>query len=122
MDAPDPDPHSIFADWKQRTEAAPECCASISARIALTVDGERGGTWLFDSSRVPALREYDAQNAAADCRVEIAEQDFQALAAARAEPQSAFLTGRLRIAGELEAAIQCTRLFDLLTSTNKGQV
>ena len=103
----------VFSRWIQLAEAVPQPWQAISAKVALTVSGENGGTWLVDSSQKPALQA-SGDAVGADSDIAFAEDSFLGVIVGRTDLQSAFRAGGLRVAGRLEAVLQCNRLFEIL--------
>lgn len=112
-------PEKIFSQWSQRAEAALEQWQTVPLSIRWTVRGDGGGSWLIDASSRPVIRP-DAGTAAAQCCIDISTEDFTSLLNGDLNPQTAFLSGSLRVAGTLEAALHCNHIFEFLLAEEQG--
>ncbi len=107
------EPQKFFAQLMQGAEAMPQRWQHISARIRLTILGAEGGSWLVDASRVPAVQ-VCSLGQSADCLLEMSAEQFVEMVSGQQDLQTAFRSGDLRVAGSLEAALQCNLLFELI--------
>lgn len=89
----------------QKLLADPDGAAKVGKAVAIEIQGEGGGRWVVDcSAATPVLRRSADAAAAASIRMEIAV--FEGLIGGSLSPQSAFLTGKVRVEGDLGAAVR----------------
>jgi putative sterol carrier protein len=97
--------HEIIAGLKEKIAANPSKIATLNASYQFNLTGEGGGTYhavfengSYDIGEGPA--------AGARCTVTIAAADFAALVAGKLNPTTAFMTGKLKIAGDMSLAMK----------------
>ena len=81
----------------------------IGAAIVLELTGEGGGRWLVDCSQQPATLTEDIK-AAARTTISMDANVFTQLATGAMSPESAFLTGKVKVEGDLGVAIKLGQL------------
>lgn len=95
----------IIAGLKAKVAADPGKIATLNASYQFNVTGEGGGTYhatfengTYDIGEGPA--------ASAKCTVTISANDFIALVSGKLNPTTAFMTGKLKIAGDMSLAMK----------------
>lgn len=95
----------IIANLKEKVAANPGKIANLNASYQFNLTGEGGGTYhatfengTYDIGEGPA--------AAAKCTVTISSSDFASLVAGKLNPTTAFMTGKLKIAGDMSLAMK----------------
>ena len=106
-------PEQIFQHCSQLAEATPNKWTALDASIKLTITGAQGGSWLVDSSEQPIIKAGAASDNA-DCELAISAESLAQIIDGSLNPQQAYLSGKLQIAGSLQAALQCNKLFELI--------
>ncbi len=85
--------------------ADPEGAATVGKAVAIEVQGEGGGRWVVDCAQRPPLLQRSADAAAAaSIRMDVAA--FEGLISGCLSPQAAFLNGKVRVDGDLGAAVR----------------
>lgn len=84
--------------------ADPAGAKKVNAVYKFNVTGEGGGTWIVDlKNDPPGVKEGDGD---AQCTITIAAQDFLDLVAGKLNGQMAFMSGKLKIAGDMSLAMK----------------
>lgn len=97
--------NELMQGIKDRIAANPSKIATLKASYQFDLTGEGGGTYhaSFDNGAYD-IGEGPAANAS--CTVTIGASDFVALATGKLNPTSAFMTGKLKIKGDMGAAMK----------------
>ncbi|MFO7172212.1 MAG: SCP2 sterol-binding domain-containing protein [Bacillota bacterium] len=99
----------IFAELQRRANANPERLQGLSAVYQFELTGEGGGTYhVRIADGQAAVVEGPAQDAG--CTIQMEAADFQALVAGRLNPMTAFMTGKLKVRGDLSLAMKLQSL------------
>ena len=82
---------------------------AIGAKINFSITGANGGSWLLDCSKDPATL---TSGEAGDSKVTVtmADEDFVKLANGQLKPEMAFLTGKLKVKGDMSLAIKLGKI------------
>lgn len=105
-------PPDVVSHWASRLLADPVAASTIDASFKFVVEGDLGGTWVFECRNPVAV--FDgaaAQTRKADCTISVASSDFVSLAKGSLNPQMAFLSGKLRISGDVQQALKLHQFF-----------
>lgn len=92
----------IFSHWAELCEADPAVLDQVPWRYKWQITGTKGQTWMVDGQGQEIACRTEGK---ADCEITIGESDFLNLATGRLNPQKAFIDQKLKIKGELTAAI-----------------
>ena len=95
-------PREIIAHWSAKLQAQPERFQGIGGTFKFSVAGVGGGTWLIACKPPVAVTEGDGP---ADCIIDIDSADFVALANHELNPQVAYLSGKIRVSGNISLAL-----------------
>jgi putative sterol carrier protein len=90
------------------TRVPPERIAGMNNTYVFDVEG--AGTWtvaLADGS----LSVTEGASADADCTISASEENFQKIVAGEQNPTTAYMTGKLKIKGDMGAAMKLQKLF-----------
>ena len=88
----------------------PELAKNIGVAVAINLKGEGGGRWVIDMSKPAASVVADAKTAAVTT-ISMEASIFEQLATGQLDPQTAFLTGKVKVDGNLGIAIKLGQLF-----------
>jgi 3-hydroxyacyl-CoA dehydrogenase/3a,7a,12a-trihydroxy-5b-cholest-24-enoyl-CoA hydratase len=104
----------IFDDIKKRIAANPSAAKKINAIFAfnITKGGKPAATWTADlKSSSPSVYEGEPQGVKAQCTVIMNDEDFVDLAQGKINGQKAFMTGKLKVKGNMMLAQKLGGLF-----------
>jgi putative sterol carrier protein len=95
----------IIAQLKERIAANPSKIAALKASYQFNLTGEGGGTYhaVFENGTADIG---EGPAASAGCIVTISATDFGNLVAGKLNPTTAFMTGKLKIAGDMSLAMK----------------
>ena len=87
----------------------PEKAKSINAVYQFNITGDQGGTWTVDlAADPPAVTE--GESGKAQCTITIADQDWLGLLAGKLNGQQLFMSGKLKIAGDMSLAMKLQKV------------
>jgi putative sterol carrier protein len=89
----------------ERLAAKPDVAAKIGAVYQFNVSGPEGGTWTVDCA-VPGGKVSAGGSPDARCTVSATDKDLLAIVNGTLNPQMAFMSGKLRIAGDIGLAMK----------------
>ncbi len=84
---------------------------SIDAIYEFQITGDNGGTWTLDLKNDP-ISIAEKQGDGPDCTVIMKDESFTKMVNGDLKPQMAFLTGKLKVTGNMGLALKLTALFD----------
>jgi 3-hydroxyacyl-CoA dehydrogenase/3a,7a,12a-trihydroxy-5b-cholest-24-enoyl-CoA hydratase len=93
---------SVFDLIKKRVAANTERFKKISGvfQYIITKDGATAATWTVDL-QTPSVHQGPPQSGKADCTLTLADEDMVQIASGRLNPQTAFIQGKLKVAGNI---------------------
>lgn len=92
-----------------RLKDKPDLAEKINSTYKFEVAGDDGGTWLVDLTQGGgSISQSDADAA---CTISIQDSDLVALVNGDLNPQMAFMTGKLKIKGDIGLAMKLQSLF-----------
>jgi putative sterol carrier protein len=94
----------------ERLKAKPDVVAKINAIYQFNISGDGGGSWAVDCT-APGGAVAPGQSGSARCTVAMAEQDFLNLVNGKLNPQMAFMSGKLKIQGDIGLALKLQQIF-----------
>lgn len=89
----------------QRINAQPERLGVASAAFQFTLTGDGGGTWTMQVQGGKATV-HQGPAASPQVTVEMSVADFQEMLAGRLGPVAAYMSGRLRLTGDIGLAMR----------------
>ena len=92
-----------------RLQAKPDVVAKINAVYQFNISGPGGGAWSVDCT-VPGGAVSSGTSAAARCTVAMTDTDFVNLVNGKLNPQMAFMSGKLKIQGDMGLAMKLQQI------------
>jgi putative sterol carrier protein len=92
-----------------RLKAKPDVVAKINAIYQFNISGPAGGSWAVDCT-APGGAISAGANGGAKCTVAMTEGDFLNLVNGKLNPQMAFMTGKLKIQGDMGLALKLQQI------------
>ena len=90
-------------------ESKPDLADKVKASYKFAVGGDQGGTWLVDLSAAPgSVTEGDGD---AMCTITIKDTDLVDIVNGKLNSQMAFMSGKLKVAGDMSLALKLNALF-----------
>ncbi len=93
----------------QRLQAKPDLVSKINAVYQFNITGPGGGQWAVDCTR-PGGAVTAGPTAAAKCTVSCADADFLNIVNGKLNAQMAFMSGKLKIQGDMGLAMKLTQI------------
>ncbi|KAL6051986.1 sterol carrier protein 2 [Balamuthia mandrillaris] len=103
---------AVFEELAKKVASDASLVSKVGAIYCFVVKGDQGQTrsWTVDlKNGAGSVREGDG--AKADCTVSLSDSDFADLFAGKLDPQSAFMTGKLKVQGNMALAMKLNHLF-----------
>ncbi|OGQ50483.1 MAG: hypothetical protein A3I09_01085 [Deltaproteobacteria bacterium RIFCSPLOWO2_02_FULL_47_10] len=92
-----------------KLKAKPEKAAAVNAIVELVITGADGGTWTVDCTKQGgAVSAGPAGNA--KLTVTMTDSDFADMYSGKLNPQMAFLTGKVKVKGDIALALKLGNL------------
>ena len=92
-----------------RLKAKPDLIGKINAVYQFNIAGAEGGTWSVDCTQ-PGGAVAAGSAAAPRCTVSMADADFLKLVTGKLNAQMAFMTGKIKIQGDMGLAMKLQQL------------
>ncbi len=96
----------IILTLQARLAADEQLASFIDGRFIIQLDGPGGSNWVLDSH----LGRGTSISDVSECRLQLSSSDFLAIMSGSLNPQTAFLKGQMRLAGDMELALRFVRL------------
>jgi len=102
-------PKEIFAQMKDSFAADPNKVEGIKAVYQFKITGDNGGNWFADSTGdAPVIGEGEHENPSVT--ITCADQDFVDIKTGKLNGQMAFMTGKLKISGDMGLAMKLQKI------------
>ncbi|MBI4126958.1 MAG: SCP2 sterol-binding domain-containing protein [Deltaproteobacteria bacterium] len=93
----------------QKLQRDANVAKGVKAAIVLELTGDGGGRWVVDFGKTPPTLTEDAATEA-PTTISMASEVFVQLTTGELRPESAFLTGKVKVKGDLGVAIKLGQL------------
>ena len=93
----------------QRLQAKPDLIAKINSVYQFNISGPGGGSWSVDCTQ-PGGRIQPGTATSARCTVAATDQDFLAIVNGKLNAQMAFMSGKLKIQGDMGLAMKLQQI------------
>ena len=98
-------PTEFFTAKADQIKGGMASLEGFNALYQLNLTGDDGGTWVIElSDDTREVREGEDENA--QCVINMSSTDFMAMIGGSLNPQMAFMTGRLRVKGDMGLALK----------------
>ena len=87
-----------------RLKSKPEVASKINSTYKFIITGDTGGTWVVDLTKPGGA--ISAGEGDAKCTITMASNDFVDLMNGKLNPQMAFMSGKLKVAGDMGLALK----------------
>jgi putative sterol carrier protein len=104
-------PKSYFEEKiaKKIAASSPEDREKINAIYEFNITGDNGGVWTVEITKDKGLVQAGS-NGSAKCIVTSASSDFMNIVAGKMNPQMAFMSGKLKIKGDMGLAMKLQKV------------
>ncbi len=102
-------PAEVFTGMDAKLKANPERVAGMKCVYQFKVTGDNGGDWFVDLMGDVANVSSGTKEGA-NCTVTLAGQDLVDIVGGKLNGQMAFMTGKLKIAGDMGLAMKLTKI------------
>jgi putative sterol carrier protein len=93
----------------ERLASKPDVVAKIGSVYQFNISGPGGGQWSVDCTQ-PGGKVSSGQTAAAKCTVSCTDADFLNIVNGKLNPQMAFMSGKLKIQGDMGLAMKLQQI------------
>jgi len=102
-------PKEVFEGMNTKLTANPESVAGMDCIYQFKIEGDDGGDWYVDlKGDMPNIGPGSKEDA--DCTITMAGQDLLDITSGKLNGQMAFMTGKLKIAGDMGLAMKLTKI------------
>lgn len=108
---------SIFA--KMENYITPEVLEKTGATFQFNVKGEETGTWFLDLKNAPGKAGKGKPDFEPDATMTMDSKDFFNMLSGQLKPANAFLSGKLKISGDMRKAMKMEKLMSALKNKAK---
>lgn len=99
----------IFERVERKLQEKPDDFTEVGAVYKFVIEGPEGGTWIIDLRRdTLGVREADGD---AECTVRMLDEHFVDLFTGKLTPESALLSGKIKLTGNVLLAVRFADLF-----------
>ncbi|MFW2387856.1 MAG: SCP2 sterol-binding domain-containing protein [Polyangiales bacterium] len=114
-------PVDFFVAFEEAAEADPDSATQPNAVFKFVLSGDNGGTWTLDlrrGTRSDFVRRDDDPKE--DATIHVAADDWLALTSGRMNPMRAFMSGKIRVDGDLKLAVNLPNVVNMVEGYGLG--
>ena len=93
----------------KKLQDKPEISKAVNASYEFNITGDTGGVWTVDLTKEPGVVSAGSTGAA-KCVVTCAAADFLNITSGKMNPQMAFMSGKLKIKGDMGLAMKLQKV------------
>ena len=98
----------VFDEIQKQLDEDPSKGKAVNGVYKFVITGEGGGTWLVDlKADPPVVKEEDGD---AQCTITVSADDFIKIVNKELNSQMAFMTGKLKIQGDMGLAMKLNQI------------
>jgi putative sterol carrier protein len=106
----DASPKQFFEEKiARKLQDKPETSKAVNAVYEFNITGDNGGVWTVDLTKEPGSVSAGSSGNA-KCTVTCASSDFMNIVSGKMNPQMAFMSGKLKIKGDMGLAMKLTKV------------
>jgi len=98
-------PEAVFEKLQKKMEASPDLADKVKAVFQFVLTGDGGGQWWVDLLNKPGSAG-KGEKKEATCVITMEAADFVGLASKTENPVKLFMSGKLKIGGDVSAAMK----------------
>ena len=103
-------PKSYFEEKiAQKLKDKPDVSKAVNAVYEFNITGDNGGIWTVDLTREPGVVTAGSTGTA-KCTVTAKSEDFMNIVSGKMNPQMAFMSGKLKIKGDMGLAMKLQKV------------
>jgi putative sterol carrier protein len=103
-------PKSYFEEKiAQKLKDKPETSKAVNSIYEFNITGDNGGVWTVDLTKEPGTVQAGSTGTA-KCTVTCAAGDFMNIVSGKMNPQMAFMSGKLKIKGDMGLAMKLQKI------------
>jgi putative sterol carrier protein len=102
-------PEKFFEQMKEKIASNPDLVQKLNTVYQFKLNGPNGGDWYVDLTK-PGGEIGKGTNPAAKCTITMNDADFISLVQGKLNSQMAFMTGKLKIQGDMGLALKLQNL------------
>jgi putative sterol carrier protein len=105
-----PGPKQYFEEKiAKKLQASPEISKAVNSTYEFNITGDGGGVWTVDLTKEPGSVAAGSTGTA-KCTVTCASTDFMNIVSGKMNPQMAFMSGKLKIKGDMALAMKLQKV------------
>lgn len=100
----------IEQDIAQKFTDKPGLAKDINSIFEFNITGANGGTWTLDATEEAGGKITEGSTGTAKCIVTVSDQEFVNIVTKKTNAQMAFMSGKLKVKGDMALALKLTKV------------